>query len=50
MQNNLRWQNRQVGAESAQLYPAAEMSNWIFYQGKSNFPEAGPGRAMLILL
>jgi hypothetical protein len=26
-------------AESAQLYPAAKMSDWIFYQEKSNFAD-----------
>jgi len=39
-----------IRAESAQLYPAAEMPDWIFYQEKSNFADAGPGMPMLILL
>lgn len=32
------------------MYPAAEMPDWIFYQGKSNLPDAAPGIPMLILL
>jgi hypothetical protein len=28
-----------IRAESAQLYPAAKMSDWILYQEKSNFAD-----------
>jgi len=37
-------------AESAKMCPAAGMSDWIFHQEKSNFPNAGSGIPMLILL
>jgi len=37
-------------AESAKMCPAAGMSDWIFHQEKSNFPNAGSGVPMLILL
>jgi hypothetical protein len=29
----------QTRAESARLYPAAKMSDWIYYQEKSNFAD-----------
>ena len=37
-------------AESAKMCPAAGMSDWIFHQEKSSFPNAGSGIPMLILL
>ena len=36
-----------IRAESAQLYPAGYMPDWIFHQEKSNFPDIRPGIPML---
>jgi hypothetical protein len=47
---NLLLEQRNIRAESAQLYPAAEMSDWIFYQEKSTLTGAGSGIPMRILL
>jgi len=48
------WEAREAGnrirAESAKMCPAAGMSDWIFHQEKSNFPNAGSAIPMLILL